>query len=258
MDKFPNDFLFGGASSAFQFEGGWREDGRGESNYDHIKRSGDITDFSVASDHYHRYEEDITLLKELGLDSYRLSISWTRVLPDGVNVNEKGIEFYNKVINLLIESGIEPIVTIYHFEYPQALINEFGGWKSRKSIDAYMHLVDVLLDNFGSKVKYWITINEQDHLLKFSERLGIDKGKNDVENERILHQANYYMCVATAKTIQRIREYNPQAKVGPAINPMPAYPKTSHPEDVFAAKVYEELSHYYILDLHVHGFYSNN
>lgn len=256
VDKFPKDFLFGGATSSFQFEGGWREDGRAESNYDHIKRSDDITDFSVASDHYHRFAEDIALLKELGLDSYRLSVSWSRVLPDGKTVNKKGIDFYTKVINLLIESDIEPILTIYHFEYPQKLIEDFGGWKSRDSIDAYLLLVDTLLQHFGSKVKYWITINEQDHLLKFSERLGINKGKNDIEKERVLHQANYYMCVATSKAIKRIRKFNKDAKVGPAVNPMPAYPKSSHPEDVFAAKVYEELSHYYILDLHIKGYYS--
>ena len=256
IKKFPDDFIFSASTSAFQFEGGWTQDGRGESIYDHINRPEGITDFEVASDHYNRFIEDVKLLKDLKLDAYRFSVSWTRILPDGETVNLLGIKFYERLIDLLIESDIEPILTIYHFDYPQALIDKYGGWLSRKSINDYMKLVEVLLENFGDKVNYWITINEQDHVLKFRERLGISKKDQDRETERGIHQANYHMCVATAKAIQMIKRHNPSAKVGPAINPMPAYPHSSNSDDVLSSRIYEELSHYYILDMHCRGSFS--
>ena len=254
--QFPEGFLFGASTSSFQVEGAWRENDRGETVQDHIKRSNNITDFSVASDHYHRYEEDIALWKELGLKAYRFSISWARIMPDGKNINQAGIDFYNKLLNSITEAGIEPVVTIYHFEYPQALVNEFGGWFSRKSIESYVQFTSVLFNLFGDRVKYWLTINEQDHVIKFRERLGISKHSLGLEVEKQLHQANYHMCVATAKVIKLAKEKIKDVKIGPAINPMPAFPKTSHPEDVLAAKMYEELSHYYILDLHCKGKFS--
>lgn len=253
-DKFPKDFLWGAATSSFQVEGAWNEDGKGPSVMDLRERRPDITDFSVASDHYHRYKEDVKLMAELGLKAYRFSVSWTRVFPRGKGEpNPKGVDFYNNLINELVKHGIEPILTIYHFDYPQALVDEYGGWASRKSIEDFVNYATFLFRTFGDRVKYWLTINEQDHVFRMPYRLGLRK--DDPRAEKIGYQACHNMCVATAKVIEVCHELLPGAKIGPATSYSISYPASSKPEDILASNNANMVRYSYLLDIHCKGRY---
>ncbi|OIW04874.1 hypothetical protein TanjilG_14305 [Lupinus angustifolius] len=163
---FPSNFVFGVATSAYQIEGAWNEGGRGPSIWDafsHIE--GNIIDKSngdVAVDHYHRYKEDIDLIAKLGFDAYRFSISWSRIFPDGLGtkVNDEGITFYNNIINALLEKGIQPYVTLYHWDLPHHLDESIGGWLNKNIVDYFAVYADTCFASFGDRVKNWITLNE--------------------------------------------------------------------------------------------------
>ena len=162
--KMPNNFLFGAASASYQVEGAWNEDGKGLSNWDVFSKipgkTFENTNGDVAVDHYHRYKEDIALMAEMGLESYRFSISWPRIFPNGTGeVNEKGLEFYNKLIDECLKHDIVPFVTLYHWDLPQAL-EEKGGWKNKKTVDAFVRFADTCFQSFGDRVNHWITFNE--------------------------------------------------------------------------------------------------
>ncbi|XP_057457434.1 beta-glucosidase 40-like [Lotus japonicus] len=162
---FPNGFIFGTATSAFQHEGAVKEDGRGPSVWDTFSHTfGKVVDLSnadVAADQYHRYEEDIQLMKDLGMDAYRFSISWTRIFPYGTGkINEAGVDHYNKLINTLLAKGIEPYVTMYHWDLPQALEDKYKGWLSTEIIKDFANYAETCFQKFGDRVKQWITFNE--------------------------------------------------------------------------------------------------
>lgn len=163
--SFPKGFVFGTASSAFQYEGAVKEDGRGPSVWDTFSHSfGKIIDFSnadVAVDQYHRFAEDIQLMKDMGMDAYRFSISWSRIYPNGNGaINQAGVDHYNKLINALIAAGIEPYVTIYHWDLPQALEDRYNGWLDPQIIKDYATFAETCFEKFGDRVKHWITFNE--------------------------------------------------------------------------------------------------
>ncbi|NCC80264.1 MAG: glycoside hydrolase family 1 protein [Clostridia bacterium] len=162
---FPEDFLFGSASAAYQVEGAYKEDGKGDSIWDNwVRMDGKTyqgTNGDVAADHYHRFREDVRLMKEMGLKAYRFSVSWARILPEGRGrIEKKGLDFYHQLIDELLEHDIEPVLTIYHWELPQTLQDEYGGWESRRIIDDFTEYAKVLFEAFGKKVKYWIVLNE--------------------------------------------------------------------------------------------------
>ncbi len=162
--KFPKDFFFGAASAAYQVEGAWNIDGKGLSNWDVFSKiegkTFEGTNGDVAVDHYHRYKEDIKLMAEIGLESYRFSISWARIIPDGYGeVNQKGLNFYNNIIDECLKYGIVPFVTLYHWDMPQKL-EEQGGWINKKTADAFVEYANVCFKAFGDRVKHWITFNE--------------------------------------------------------------------------------------------------
>lgn len=149
VTKFPEGFLWGSASAAYQIEGGWREDGKGITNWDQFVRipgkTYKATTGDVAVDHYHRYKEDIALMAEMGLKTYRFSVSWARIYPEGRGeVNLKGIEFYENIIDECLKYGIEPMVTIYHWDLPQALVDLYGGWESEEIIEDYVNYAKTL------------------------------------------------------------------------------------------------------------------
>ncbi|BBP86785.1 hypothetical protein BsIDN1_04030 [Bacillus safensis] len=154
LASFPKDFFWGGSTSAYQVEGAWNEDGKGPSVIDmRASYPEGTTDFKVASDHYHRYKEDVKMFAEMGLKAYRFSIAWTRIIPDGDGeINQKGIEFYHSLIDELRRYGIEPIVTMYHFDLPHALQVK-GGWSNRGTVDAFERYAEVLFKEYGQKVK---------------------------------------------------------------------------------------------------------
>ncbi len=162
---FPPDFIWGSATASYQIEGAWQEDGRGESTWDRFCRrpgktvGGDTG--NVACDHYHLYKSDVALMKEIGLKNYRLSIAWPRILPEGEGkVNQKGLDFYNSLIDELLGAGIEPLVTLFHWDLPQVLQDRYGGWKSRKTAELFADYSDVVSRSLGDRVKKWATINE--------------------------------------------------------------------------------------------------
>ncbi len=255
VKDFPEGFLWGASSSAFQIEGAAYEDGKGLSVMDVRKVKPTVCDYSVASDHYHRYKEDIALMKEMGLKAYRFSIAWTRIFPNGNGeVNQKGIDFYNDLINELKKNDIEPIVTIYHFEYPQGLVDQYGGWIDRRSIDDYAAYAELLFRTYGDRVKYWLTINEQDHVVHMPFRLGLTDD-NRKEKERLGFLANHNMCVATAKAIKLCHEIVKDGKIGPATCFEMMYPTTNSPADALACMDAMEIRNYYLLDPNILGEY---
>lgn len=175
----------------------------------HIPPAG-ITDFKIASDHYHRYQEDVKLMAELGLKAYRFSISWSRIIPDGYGaINEKGIQFYNNLIDELIRYGIEPIVTMYHFDLSYAL-HQQGGWANRQTIDAFEKYARVLFENYGDRVKYWLTINEQNVMINHPNAM--NPGKTPSKKE--LYQQCHNMFVAEAKATLLCHEMIKGGKIG--------------------------------------------
>ncbi|XP_022893300.1 beta-glucosidase 24-like [Olea europaea var. sylvestris] len=165
---FPKDFIFGGATSAYQVEGAWNVDGKGPSNWDDMteKHPDSIADGSngqVAINHYNKFKDDVALMKEVGLDSYRFSISWSRILPGGRRcdgISEKGIQFYNNLIDELLKEGIEPCATLFHWDVPQKLEDEYGGFLDHQIVKHFCEFADICFSKFGDRVKYWVTLNE--------------------------------------------------------------------------------------------------
>lgn len=255
IKNFPKDFLWGASTSAYQVEGAWNEDGKGLSVIDMLNHPGDTSDFKVASDHYHRYKEDVKLFAEMGLKAYRFSIAWTRIIPNGVGeVNKKGIEFYNNLIDELNKYNIEPIVTMYHFDLPYELEKQ-GGWSNRDTIDAFVEYAKVLFENFGHKVRYWLTINEQNTMILHPGAIGIPKG-GKLPSKKELYQQNHNMLVAQAKVMNLCHEMLTNAKIGPALNITTMYGETCNPNDAIAAHNWETLRGWSFLDLAVYGRYN--
>jgi 6-phospho-beta-glucosidase len=255
VKEFPSDFLWGSATSSFQAEGAAKEEGKGISVMDLRHNDGSTCNYDVASDQYHRYKEDVALMKELGLKAFRFSISWSRIFPDGVGkANQKGVDYYNNLIDELCAAGIEPVVTIYHFDYPQALVEKYGGWIHRDSIQDFVDYATFLFIQYGDRVKYWLTINEQDHVVHMPYRLGLS-ADNRVEAEQLGFQANHHMCVGSALVFEQCHKLLPNAEIGPAICFDMIYPASNRPEDVKAWIDAMEIRSYYILDLHCHGEY---
>ena len=159
--RFPKNFLWGASSSAFQIEGAWDEDAKGMTvaDYNSFQRSAIQADSKVASDFYHHWKEDIALMKELGMQIYRFSLSWARMIPDGDGaVNPAGIAFYRQVIDELLDNGIQPVVTLYHFDLPYALVEKYNGWEDRRCVRAFERYARLCFETFGDKVKYWQAI----------------------------------------------------------------------------------------------------
>ena len=258
MAFFPEDFLWGASSSAFQIEGGWDEDGKGMTVADlnSFKRSDKQADSKVASDFYHHYEEDIALMKELGMNIYRFSLSWARIIPDGDGtVNEKGIAFYDKVIDLLIENGIQPFVTLYHFDLPYALVKKYNGWEDRRCVYAFEKYARVCFEAFGDRVKYWQVTNEQNLMIRVDERMNINE-PDAWKADKMRAQMDYHMFLTHALATKACHELVEGGRIGPAVSSTCTYPLTNKPEDVWAARMNDYMKTVYCLDMHYYGEYS--
>ena len=274
MGKFPKGFLWGGATAANQCEGAWQADGKGLATVDVTPFGPDR--FPVATgymemlgcddahfypsheaiDLYHHYKEDIALFAEMGFKCFRLSIAWTRILPNGDDAqpNEAGLAFYDSIFDECHKYGIEPLVTICHFDTPIALIKKYGGWKDRRMVDAYVHYCEVLFDRFKGKVKYWLTFNEINMLLHLSftgAGLVFYPGENV---EQVKYQAAHHELVASAKAVKLAHEKMPDAMVGCMLAAGQFYPRTCAPEDVRAAQE-ADRDNYFFTDVQVRGAY---
>lgn len=255
---FPKDFLWGASSSAFQVEGAWDKDNKGKTvaDYNSFKKSHLQADTKVASDFYHNYEEDIELMKELGMKTYRFSISWARIIPDGEGeINQKGLDFYNKIIDKLIECDIEPFVTLYHFDLPFKLVEKYNGWESRETVYAFERFAKICFKHFGDRVKYWQPHNEQNLIVRVEERINIYDETDSWKIDKMRTQMDYNLCLAHALAVNACHEMIKESKIGAAVSSSVTYPLTSKPEDVYAARMNDNFKVYYMLDMHHYGEY---
>jgi beta-glucosidase len=223
---FPKDFIWGAATASYQIEGAWNADGKGESIWDRFSHTpgkvdnGDTGD--IACDHYHRWREDVALMKELGLKAYRFSVAWPRLLPEGRGkLNQAGIDFYDHLVDALLEAKIEPYLTLYHWDLPQSLQDE-GGWPARIMADAFVEYADVVSRTLGDRVKNWITLNEPWVSAFVGYRYGRHApGHTDV-SEAIA--ASHHLLLAHGQAVPVIRNNCPDAKVGIVLNLTPQVP----------------------------------
>ncbi len=234
----PASFLWGTATAAYQIEGGWNEDGKGLSIWDTFShtpgkiKNGNMGD--ITADHYHRWQEDVDLLAELGVQAYRFSISWSRILPDGTGeVNQQGIDFYSRLVDALLEKRIIPFVTLYHWDLPQALEDK-GGWTVRQIVDAFIEYTDVVTCSFGDRVKQWITLNEP-NVFCFS---GYYKGRHAPGRTSLKDalQATHHALLAHGSAVNVIRENCPDAQAGIVLSLGMAYPLSDSKADQQAAQ----------------------
>ena len=255
--SFPEWFLWGASTSAYQVEGANLEDGKGPSVQDVKKVPEGTSELDVCADHYHRYQEDVALMAEMGLKAYRFSIAWSRVLPQGTGApNPKGIAFYHNLIDACLAHNIEPIVTMYHFDLPAAL-EEKGGWSNRDCVDAFVEFSRLLFTEYGSKVKYWLTINEQNMITLVGALIGTTAAPSSENPLQDLYQQNHHMLLAQAKAMVLCHEMLPSAKIGPAPNIGLVYPKTCRPEDVLAAQNFNAIRNWLYLDMAANGYYNS-
>ena len=254
MATFKDDFMWGGSVSCMQTEGAWDEGGKGLTIYD-LNKTKCGSDFKVAIDFYHRYKEDIALFKEMGFNAYRFSVSWARIFPDGEGaVNEEGLAFYDAVIDELIASGIEPIVCLYHFDMPVALLKKYGGWSGKGTLEAFKVYTETLLKRFSTRVKYYIPFNEQNAATLITE---MQLPKEMPENERKMQamRAVHNMFLASASLKVLAEKYAPHAKIGGMVNFTPFYAATAKPADVLAAQIANRTYNYRTLDVLALGIY---
>lgn len=248
--RFPTGFLWGTATASYQIEGAWNEDGKGESIWDMVShkpdkiRNGDTGD--IACDHYHRYKEDVQIMKAMNLNAYRFSISWSRIFPSGKGeINEKGVEFYDNLINELLNNGIEPVVTLYHWDLPLAL-HDIGGWENQEVVDAYIEYVKYVFDHFGDRIKKWITFNEPAIFTVAFYRSDAFTGKSNIRGGYI---ASTNVNVAHAKAVNAYRnsKYN-DGEIGITLNLSHVYPVSESPLNSKAVKFIDGIFNRWYLD----------
>jgi beta-glucosidase len=235
--RFPDHFLFGAATSAYQIEGAAEEDGRGPSIWDTFCRTpgkvihGDTGD--IACDHYHRVDADLDLVAELGLDTYRFSIAWPRIIPGGRGApSQKGLDFYRRLIDGLNERGITPMATLYHWDLPQPL-QDAGGWAARDTIDRFTDYAQVVLDQLGVEVPLWVTMNEP----FCSAMVGHLQGRHapGLTELATALRASHHLLLAHGRAVQLARTAAPDAQVGIALNLSDVTPASDDDADVAAA-----------------------
>ena len=263
--KFPDNFLWGGATAANQFEGAYNEDGKGLSIQDVMPKGimGPVTEEPTSDnmkligiDFYHRYKEDIKLFAEMGFKTFRMSIAWSRIFPNGdeLEPNEKGLEFYDKVFDELAKYGIEPLVTLSHYETPLHLAKEYDGWTDKRLIGFFERYVRTVFTRYKDKVKYWLTFNEINSALHAPfMSAGIMTPKEKLSKQD-LYQAMHHELVASALAVKIGHEINPEFKIGCMILGIPNYPLTSMPSDVLKAMATDRETLFFG-DIHARGTY---
>ncbi|AEB29608.1 aryl-phospho-beta-D-glucosidase BglA [Carnobacterium sp. 17-4] len=277
MSKFPKDFLWGGALAAHQFEGGWDQGGKGPSVADVMTagaagkpreitktvEEGKFYPNHEAIDFYNRYKEDVALFAEMGLNSLRTSVNWTRIFPKGdeAEPNEAGLQFYDDLFDELLKNGIEPVITLTHFEMPLHLAQTYGGFRNRKVVDFFVKFAEVVFERYKNKVKYWMTFNEINNMMDYTNPIflwtnvgvRVEEGENAKE---VMYTAAHHVLLASALSVKVGRQINPDFQIGAMVSHVPIYPLTAHPEDAMLA---EESMHlrYFFPDVQVRGYYPN-
>ncbi len=250
--SFPRGFLFGTASAAYQIEGAVNEDGRGPSIWDiYSHKPGvieDKTNGDVACDHYHRWPDDVEIMKRLGVNAYRFSISWSRILPKGRGkVNNKGLRFYSDLVDALVEAKITPFVTLNHFDLPQALQDEGDGWLRRGVVQDFAEFADVVSVELGDRVKHWVTFNEPWELAWQGYVTGEDAPGLRLGVDAAL-KASHYVYLAHGAAIQVLRDNIPNSQLGIVLHLNMVEPASNRPEDIAAAKRWEMCQNRWYLD----------
>lgn len=282
-NQFPEGFLWGGATAANQLEGAYNEGGKGLSIFDMVQfvpkeeRGNDI-EMDVKSkkeledllagkggdnfpkrrgiDFYHRYKEDIALFAEMGFKTFRMSISWPRIFPNGDDrePNEEGLAFYDKVFDELLKYGIEPLVTLSHYEIPLSLVQKYNGWADRRVIEFFVNYAETVFNRYKGKVKYWLTFNEI-NISTLSPYIGSGVLINEVENkEQTVYQALHHQFVASARAVKACHEIIPEAMIGCMLARMEVYPETCSPDDVLEAQKEDQMNLFFT-DVQVRGYY---
>lgn len=250
QQRFPNNFLWGAATASYQIEGAWDEDGKGPSIWDTFSRqpgavvNGDTGD--VADDHYHRWQDDVAIMRSLGLKAYRFSIAWPRILPEGEGaVSQAGLDFYDRLVDGLLSAGIQPFVTLYHWDLPQAL-QDRGGWANRAIVDQFTCYTEVVAQRLGDRVKHWITLNEP-HVFAY---VGNYYGRHapGVRSLPVANQVSHYSLLSHGQAVSVLRALWPDAQVGITLNLNLAYPASALPADRLAAKIVDGHLNRWFLD----------
>ncbi|MBD0786504.1 glycoside hydrolase family 1 protein [Vibrio sp. Y2-5] len=283
MRDFPEGFLWGGAIAANQVEGAWNVDGKGISTADvamyknnlskgDYKKHNTVDESQIETamkststaeypkrrgiDFYHRYEEDILLFSQLGLKALRFSIAWTRIFPNGdeTHPNEAGLRYYDHIIDELIKHGIQPVVTLSHYEMPMYLVNEYGGWTSRKVIDFFENLCLTLFNRYKDKVKHWITFNEIDSIVRHPFSSGGIVPHRFENVEQAVYDGLHHQFLASALAVKHCKNIIPDAQIGCMLTSLLTYPHTCNPEDVLAAHWNNQFN-YFFTDVQVRGSY---
>ena len=262
MNRFPEGFIWGGAISAQQAEGAFNEDGKGLSTADLQPygvfgeiRERDGTEYlkDTAIDFYHRYKEDVALFAEMGFKCLRLSIAWTRIYPQGdeEQPNEQGLAFYDDLFDCMLEHGIQPLVTLCHYEMPMNLADKYGGWKNRELIDLFIRYSETVFTRYKDKVKYWLTFNEINIAFHSAfTGLGLREGYTDTE----FYQAMHHQLVASALAVKSCHHIIPDAQIGNMLAGMPYYPYTCHPVNVREA-MFNQRDIFLFADIQARGNY---
>lgn len=253
--RFPDGFLWGAATSAFQYEGAANEGGKGLTTADTRAAGlhGESSAIATAADGYHRWHEDVELMAELGLTSYRLSICWARILPNGDDdvPNAEGIAYYREVLEALRERGIEPVVTLFHFDIPYDLVRRYEGFVDRRCIDAFVGYCELCFREFGDLVGHWITINEQSVVAHIPAMLGLSTDDPDLALK--LAKADYHMYLASAKVTSTCHRILPGVPIGPDVSYPTILPMTPKTENILVAYDAEEKLAYEPMDIYSRG-----
>lgn len=265
VKNFPKNFLWGGATAANQFEGAYNEDGKGLSTQDIAPRGivGPLTEEPtednmklIGIDFYHRYKEDIKLFAEMGFKVFRLSIAWSRIFPNGDDAepNELGLQFYDNVFDELAKYGIEPLVTISHYETPLNLAKKYDGWVNRDLIGFYENYVRTIFTRYKDKVKYWLTFNEINSVIHAPYMSGGIWTPKEKLTKQDLYQACHHELVASALATKIGHEINPDFQIGCMILGIPTYPLSPKPDDMIAM-MQKDRETMFFADVHVRGKY---
>lgn len=257
--KFPDNFLWGAATSSYQIEGAWEADNKSMSIWDDFCRkpgaiyNGDRGD--IACDHYYRYEEDIEIMKKIGIKAYRFSVSWPRIMPKGYGEpNKKGVEFYKNLITLLNKNNIKPFLTIYHWDLPLELQKE-GGWANRKTAEYFVQYSKYLFKEFGDSVSYWATINEPFIVSMVGNYWGIHAP--GIQDPKTAFQVSHNLLLAHGYTVNAFKEMKMKSKIGIVLNMPDIHSASNNMEDKMAARIKEGLINRWYTEPVFKGTYPN-